>query len=179
MCELLDIIDENDNVIGTMTRAGAYRINAMVRIAGVLLFTSSNKIILQQRAPSKTYPLCFDYSAAGHVQSGESYEKTAIAELKEELGITVDKLACVGIVRTYNLKKSNKPRKLHHVFIGVHDGPFSIFHEEVFGIIEMTKDSLRKMITENPEKFTPGFIQIYNEIIVKENLFQINKNICS
>lgn len=178
MYELIDVIDEQDNVIGTMTREKAYKINATVRIAGVLVFTSYNKIILQQRAATKTYPLCFDYSAAGHVKSGETYKQAAFNELKEELGIVPDKLIHIGIVRTYNKQKTDKLRKLHHVFMTVNDGPFDIFCEEVFGITEMDEKQLHRMITDNSEMFTPGFIQIYHEIIVKEKLFQINKNIC-
>ncbi len=179
MHELLDIIDENDNVICTMTREEAYKINATVRISGVLVFTTSNKIILQQRSKNKTYPLCFDYSAAGHVLSGQNYKQAAIEELKEELGIVIDNLVHVGIVKTYNIRKSNKPRKLHHVFMGIHNGPFNIFEKELSGVIEVGEEELHNTINKKPDLFTPNFIQIYNEVIIKGNLFRINKNIIS
>jgi hypothetical protein len=67
---------------------------------------------------------------------------------------------------------------MHHIFITRHDGPFEIFEQELHSVAEFTEEQLGNMILETPEKFTPGFIQIYNDIIVKENLFQTNQNIC-
>jgi len=45
---------------------------------------------MQKRAVTKdVHPNCWDSSAAGHVDSGETYERAAVRELSEELGVVV------------------------------------------------------------------------------------------
>jgi len=169
--ELLDVVNEADEVIGTMTREEAYKTNAIVRVVDVLVFKPSvNKLVLQQRLPNKSYPLCFDCSAAGHVLSGEDYLFAAKRELDEELGITSDVLNFVGTIRTYNLSSGNL-KKIHHVFFIEHEGPYSIFEEEMAGIIEVGQDELKRTVLKTPEKFTRNFLKIYDELIVSKELF--------
>ncbi len=56
----------------------------------MLVSNGDGQVYLQKRAPSKDInPNCWDSSAAGHVDSGESYLDAAVRELSEELGILV------------------------------------------------------------------------------------------
>jgi isopentenyl-diphosphate Delta-isomerase len=53
----------------------------------------SIEVLLQKRAPQKrTWPNCWDISAAGHIDLGEIPLKAAIRETKEELGLTIKPL---------------------------------------------------------------------------------------
>ena len=73
MTELVDIIDNSGKIIGTISREDAYKNDCALQVSGVLVFRSSGELILQRRGKNKKYPLCYDYSAAGHVLSGETF----------------------------------------------------------------------------------------------------------
>lgn len=49
------------------------------------------EVLLQKRAAAKrTWPNCYDVSAAGHIRLGEAPLTAALREAKEEIGLTVD-----------------------------------------------------------------------------------------
>lgn len=87
--ELLDLVDENDRVIGTVTRGEANRNPALIhRAVAILVFNTKGQLFLQKRSQTKdTYPGYWTVSASGHVKSGLTYHQAALEELKEELGI--------------------------------------------------------------------------------------------
>ncbi len=93
--EVVDIVDENDNVVGTSTK-GLVNSNPKLwhREIGVLIFDSQNKVLIQQRSKKKkNNPLQWTMSVAGHVPSGKTYEEAAHMELTEELGFDTELIA--------------------------------------------------------------------------------------
>ncbi|MBE6451556.1 MAG: NUDIX domain-containing protein [Alphaproteobacteria bacterium] len=174
MIEYVDIIDNTGKIIGTMSKEEAYKNNCALQVSGVLVFRSSGLLILQRRCKNKKYPLCYDYSAAGHVLSGETFIKAAQRELKEELNISDTKLINIGSICAYNINNPQKLRKLHQVFYTINDGPIKIYKQELDGFDEFTEQQLDKLINEHPEQFTPTFIKVYKEIIQPQSLFTVN-----
>lgn len=87
--ELFDILDENDNVIGKATRGEVHGNPTLIhRSVAVAVFNRKGELFLQQRSATKdTDPLLWTVSCSGHVELGDTYEVSAIRELKEELGI--------------------------------------------------------------------------------------------
>jgi len=86
--EFIDIVNENDKIIGKATRKDAFEKGLMHRAAAVLIINNEGKILVQKRAATKKLsPGLFDASSAGGVHSGESYEEAAKRELQEDLGI--------------------------------------------------------------------------------------------
>jgi isopentenyl-diphosphate delta-isomerase type 1 len=86
--EVLEIVDEEDRVVGTERRHIIHQRGLMHRSAQVLLFNSEGQVFLQKRSMNKDeFPGLWDSSAAGHVNPGESYHQCAKRELCEELGI--------------------------------------------------------------------------------------------
>ncbi|MFA6486685.1 MAG: NUDIX domain-containing protein [Candidatus Magasanikbacteria bacterium] len=89
--ELMDIVNENDEVIGQATRSECYAKKYSHRIVHVLVFDNQGKVALQLSCPSKSFlPGYWGTSAGGHVQSGENNHQAAKRELREELGIESD-----------------------------------------------------------------------------------------
>jgi len=90
--ELLDVVDDEDRVIDTMTRGEIHAQGLMHRAVHILLFNSQGQLFLQKRSMSKDEkPGYWDSSAAGHVDSGEDYLECAHREIGEELGIVTDR----------------------------------------------------------------------------------------
>lgn len=89
--ELLDVVDQNDRVVGVKTRGEIHAQNLMHRSVHILVFNNNTELFIQKRSMSKDNDLgLWDSSAAGHVDSGEDYYRCAIRELGEELGIVVN-----------------------------------------------------------------------------------------
>ena len=86
--EIIDVVDINDNIIGQSCRHEVHDKNLFHRSAHILVFNNNGELFLQKRSNNKDEsPGLWDTSAAGHVNSGESYLHCAERELGEELGI--------------------------------------------------------------------------------------------
>lgn len=96
--ELLPIVNENDEVIGSEKRGVIHAKKLLHRAVHVLVFNSQGNVYVQKRALCKdTAPGKWDSSSSGHVDPGETYEESAVRELKEELNIdTVLSMKAVG-----------------------------------------------------------------------------------
>lgn len=90
--EWLDLVDENDNVIGKKLRSevqAEYISN--FRVVNAFVVNSTGHIWIPRRAAHKRiFPLCLDMSMGGHVESGENYEQAFKRETLEELNIDTD-----------------------------------------------------------------------------------------
>jgi len=89
--EKLEVVDENDNVIGFETREKIHREGLLHREIHIWFITPKGEIIFQHRAKNKdTYPDKLDATVGGHVEPNTSYEETAVKECKEETGVDID-----------------------------------------------------------------------------------------
>jgi isopentenyldiphosphate isomerase len=86
--EKLNILDEQGNIIGEEYRDIIHQNGLLHGEVHIWCITPDNELIFQHRAKDKdTYPDLLDATAGGHVDLGETYEESAIKELKEETGI--------------------------------------------------------------------------------------------
>jgi isopentenyl-diphosphate delta-isomerase len=90
--EYLDLVNEQDEVIGKKLRSEIYAEGLHnLRVVNVFLMNSEGKLWIPRRTAQKhIYPSCLDMSAAGHVESGETYDESFKRELSEELNIDAD-----------------------------------------------------------------------------------------
>lgn len=89
--ELLDLVDKNDRVLGTVLKSVAHGDpNLIHREVAIAVFNDKGEVLLQQRSMNKTSPGSWKITAAGHVKSGEDPRKAIIREVYEELGIKID-----------------------------------------------------------------------------------------
>lgn len=90
--ELIEIVDDSDNVTGTMLRSVAAEQNLLhFRAIYVWLVNSRGELYVPIRARhKKLYPGGYDFSVAGQVGVGESYEAAFRREVIEELNFNVD-----------------------------------------------------------------------------------------
>ncbi len=89
--EILDIVNEQDEIIGQDTRKNIHKAGLLHREIHIWFITPSGNMIFQHRAKDKdTYPDLLDATVGGHVDLGMTYEETAIKELLEETGVIAD-----------------------------------------------------------------------------------------
>ncbi|GHH92268.1 NUDIX hydrolase [Streptomyces capillispiralis] len=87
--EIIDIVDENDRVIGRSSRGEAYARGLRHRCAFVLARDAEGRIFVHRRTPGKqVFPSLYDMFVGGVVGAGEDYDEAALREAEEELGVT-------------------------------------------------------------------------------------------
>ncbi len=100
--ELIDVLDEKGNKTGkTKPKSEVHRDGDWHYGVHVFFVNSKNEVLMQRRAKDKeNYPDMWDFSAAGHVSSGENSINTAVREIKEEIGvdISIKELKLIGRV---------------------------------------------------------------------------------
>ena len=89
--ELLDLVDDEDTIIGTKLRSAVYAEHlSNFRVVNVFLINDEGKMWIPRRtAHKRIFPNCLDMSASGHVESGETYDFAFAREVQEELNIDV------------------------------------------------------------------------------------------
>ena len=91
--EILDLVDENDNVIGPISRDAAWASKARIRVVNAFVVNAQGQLWIPRRTAHKQmFPNCLDMGVGGHVQSGESYLQAFRRETQEELNINLDRV---------------------------------------------------------------------------------------
>ncbi len=102
--EYLDIVDENDQVIGRELRSVVHEQGLLYRGVHVWFITPDDQIILQKRSMSKDVnPGLIISTVAGHVGTDIGYLDAATRETYEETGITVrpEDLIFIDKIKSY------------------------------------------------------------------------------
>ncbi|MFD5661908.1 NUDIX hydrolase [Streptomyces hirsutus] len=87
--EILDIVDENDRVVGLSPRGEAYARGLRNRCAFILVRDAEDRIFVHRRTATKlVHPSLYDMFVGGVVGTGESYAEAALREAEEELGVS-------------------------------------------------------------------------------------------
>tara|TARA_A100000171_G_scaffold43949_1_gene46344 strand:- start:3154 stop:3684 length:531 start_codon:yes stop_codon:yes gene_type:complete len=90
--EILDIVNENDDVISTLTREEIYEKKLKTfRTINAFLINEKKQLWIPVRSSQKLlWPGHLDASIGGHVQSGEKYDDAFKREVLEETNLKID-----------------------------------------------------------------------------------------
>jgi isopentenyl-diphosphate delta-isomerase len=89
MDEILDIVDENNHVIGQEKRSWVHLQGLKHRGVHIFLYNPDGQLLVQCRSAKRdTSPSLLDCSVSEHVKAGESYLQAAHRGLCEELEFT-------------------------------------------------------------------------------------------
>ncbi len=140
--EWLDVVDENNQIIGQRKRGDIHDKGLRHRAVHILIYNQQGDLFLQKRSENKDeYPGFWDSSAAGHVDAGESYDECIIREVEEELGIVLEEIP----EKLFLLKASpDTGMEFCQVYKTIHEGSFDLNEEEIeegrwFSEIEIEK----------------------------------------
>lgn len=156
MTEMVDIVNEHDEVIGTVERSEVRAKRYIARMVFVCFYTPDKKIILQRRSLSKkVLPGKLTSTVSGHVESGMSYDDTAVKESLEETGIAIDPNKLISLGVTYSVLSGAAMRAL---YIYPYEGSINdlkVEEGEGAGFEVMTIDEFRQKCLSNPGDLTP------------------------
>jgi 16S rRNA (adenine1518-N6/adenine1519-N6)-dimethyltransferase len=155
--ERFPVVDETDNVLCGAGRSEVHGNNLRHRAVHILIFNLAGEVYLQQRSRWKDrHPLRWDSSAAGHVGEAESYDETAVRELREELGVSV------SLKKISKLHASERTgQEFIWVYRGEADGPFSLNRMEIETGAFFAQSIVDGWIAARPGDFAPGFIECW------------------
>ena len=163
MAEAVLQVDENDVIIGPMSKADShFKAGALHRAFSVLLFNSDGKLLLQQRAHDKiTFPSVWANSCCSHpLASQDEMEETdargvkraAIRKLDQELGISptslnIDDFHFVTKMR-YSARMNAEwiEREIDHILLIKADVELNPNENEVSAVKWVDSDELDAML---------------------------------
>lgn len=151
--ELFYLVDNQDNVLGSISRQEAHSSNLLIhRSVQIILFNNErDSILLQKRGQAKDlYPGWWTISASGHVTYGDSYKETADRELFEEIGV----VTTLQYQKKY-LEKNSIETELLAIFTGQYNQlPTQLDPHEVEKVAWCRLDQLTTFVKENLFTFT-------------------------
>jgi len=160
--ELLDLIDNDDRVVGQAARSEVHGNPALLhRVVHVLVFDSNGRVFLQKRSEDKdVQPGKWDTSVGGHVDAGESRKQAVHRELREELGIPPEGRNSPALTFLHAYRHENDyESELVTTWMCCWDGPFHLQESEIsdgrFWSTAEIESQLDLRVEES--SFTPNF----------------------
>jgi len=146
------VVDENDNVVGSESRAVVDEKKLRYRVTSLWVKNSKGENLLARRAYTKShYPGRWGPAVNGTVEEGESYEVNMKKEVEEELG-----LKNVEFEKGPNIEVSGDYNHFTQWFTLTVDkavDEFEIREEEVAEIRWFSDEELEEQVKSNPEGF--------------------------
>ncbi|MCP3682715.1 MAG: NUDIX domain-containing protein [bacterium] len=157
--EFVDIVDEEDKVVGKATREEADRKDLRRRVSRILVFNKEENMLIQKRADTKSkYPGLYDIGVGETLNSGEDFESAATRGLEEEVGI---KNAELNFLFSGQFTHGEIKRN-YHVYLCVHDGEIKA-GDEVSEARFVRPDELKQLFEK--EEFVPLGKKIFEEFL--------------
>jgi isopentenyldiphosphate isomerase len=126
--EMVDVVDEQDGVVATVTRAEMRARRLRHRCVSVVVRDGDGQVLVHRRSDAKdVWPGRWDLCVGGVVASGETYDEAAVRELGEEVGISGVPPALVWAGRYEDADVD----ELVRLYTVVWDGPISFVDAEV------------------------------------------------
>ncbi len=160
--EVLDIVNEDDEVIGQTTRKEVHQKGYIHRSIFFFLLDQQGRVLVNQRTANKEfYPEYWSMVFGGHVQSGETYEDAVLREVKEEAGIEGEPVFLASFKKRID-RKDKENGKIYKIITGKEP---ILDRDELkqgkFLTIEELENKLRK------EKFLPETMELLR--VLKKN----------
>lgn len=165
--ELLDIINRKDGVIGQDTKENKFKKGLISRNVAIFILDDDKKLLITKRSSQKeSFPNRYDLAACGNVKAGESYEDAAKREVIEELSIECDLKFLNKVFNEF--KEDDKTIKYFTgIFLGYFSGEVKL-SDELVELKRLSVEEVEKLINENKDLFTPGFVNDF--LFVKDKL---------
>jgi isopentenyl-diphosphate Delta-isomerase len=161
--EIFDVVNGRDEVIGQRPRSEVHRLGLMHRAAHILVFNSTGQVFLQKRSMNKDrQPGVWDSSASGHVDSGEDYDRCAVRELHEEIGLRLD----AAPKRLFKLAACTETDQEHvWAYCCEAEGPFRLDPDEIEQGSWFAPEAVTGWMEARPQDFATALLAIWKKAV--------------
>jgi len=156
--EILVLVDENDNQIGTDTRENCHAGKGKRHRAYTAFIFHDGKMLLQQRSKKKLlWPGAWDVSFTSHVYPGETYQQAASRRALQELKAKVGSLADVHSFVYFAPQGKNAENEFCRVLVGDFDGKVTPNSDEMMSTRWAKLSDVEADARAHPDAYTPWF----------------------
>lgn len=161
--EIFDVVNELDEVVGQAPRREVHAQGLRHRAVHVLVFNAHGQVFLQKRSMLKdTAKGKWDSSSSGHVDAGEDYDHCAVREVREEIGLHLDR-------PPERLFKVDACPETGQEFCWIYrcysEGPFVLHPEEIETGDWFAPATVTSWVEEKPGEFARCFVLIWKKFI--------------
>jgi len=156
--EILVLVDEQDNYLGTETREKCHAGNGIRHRAYVVFLFHQGKLLLQRRSSKKLlWPGFWDVSFTSHVYPGETYHEAAVRKGIQELDARFGKLVDVFGFVYWAPFGGNSENEYCKLLVGDFDGKIAPNPDEIMDVKYEGLGDLVAGMKMNPGLYTPWF----------------------
>ncbi len=164
--EQVILVTEQDEAIGVMEKLEAHKKGVLHRAFSVLVFNSSNELLLQRRALQKYHsPGLWTNTCCSHPKPTETTLDAAHRRLIEEMGFDCELKFSHSFIYKVDFDNGLTEHEFDHVFIGFTSlTNFEFNKEEVHEFGFFSIQYLIEDIIKNPNNYTEWFKIILNNL---------------
>lgn len=157
--EQLVLVDENDNEIGTISKADAHDANGTLhRAFSLFIFNGSGELLLQQRSPEKRlWGGYWSNSCCSHPRAGEDMDEAVHRRLEQELGMSADLEFVYKFAYHARYDDEGSENEFCWVYLGRTADRVIPNETEIAATRSLAADELDAELARRPDQFTPWF----------------------
>ena len=160
--ELVILVNERDEVVGSMPKMEAHEKAVLHRAFSVFILNDKGEIMLQQRAGDKYHsPLLWTNTCCSHQRIGESNIEAGTRRLQEEMGFTTELRELFSFIYKAPFDNGLTEHELDHVMVGFYSDPPVLNPEEVANWKWAKPEDIKNDIEINPGLYTAWFKIIF------------------
>ncbi len=153
MVEIVDIYGISTGEI--VEKETAHDKNLLHKEVGLFIINSNNQVLLQKRSANKRFNPNKWGLCAGHVEAYEENDSAMLRELKEELGVTVNKNDIVHFDTVVRKRELNSHiRYEYYMFLDKDEKDFTIQSEELSEVKWIDFNKYKDMVKNNDSTIT-------------------------
>lgn len=169
MEEMLILVDNEDNSIGSEEKLTIHQQGLLHRAFSIFIYDSKGRLLLQQRAHGKYHsPGLWTNSCCGHPRWGEITEAAAGRRLQEEMGFSTGLKKVSSLTYHAEVPGNLIEHELDHIYVGLFDGYPQVNIDEAEDWLWIDTPQLIHKVKSNPGCFTVWFLKIINNLKANE-----------
>lgn len=175
--DLLILVDNNDQEIGTMEKLEAHQKGLLHRAFSILVFNDNGEVLIHKRAAHKYHSAgLWTNTCCSHPRPSERIEEAAHRRLQEEMGFDCELASAFHFTYFAPLENNLVEHELDHVLIGIFNQNPIPNPDEVSDFRWMKWDDLKQDIQNNTSNYTFWFHKIVTEFHSEIEKYITSKN---
>jgi isopentenyl-diphosphate delta-isomerase len=164
--EQLILVNEQDEILGTMGKMEAHRAGILHRAFSIFIFNDAGELLLQQRSATKYHSAgLWTNTCCSHPRFGEDMKLELQKRLMQEMGFNCPLQKAFNYLYKVDMGNGLIEHELDHIYTGLWNGSPLINPDEAQDWRWITPAALKTELAAGPENFTYWFREIAGKVI--------------